>query len=716
MDEFDISALQNISAIFPFKDKKAGQNSFASVEKILSLKAIFPNLDTPSCIKLFGHCDYGKYDPINITRLSDIEYKGFKVENKLKEAGIILPEYSPYLQSTKNEIFFDISATNLPRRLSRAYNIRVFNINEDFINKCVASYSKNTGLNLVEHNNNKINLDFQNRTIYFPKHEDPKKRFSSLIRAIATARVVGKQSTFNKVVKDKELQIRLRTNIILVESALFKSFNIDVNNNCFDGIRPGLDSADFRSSYSWGVTNEDVLRRINLLNTIIKDISQKGDFEANYLEEYTKQEDEKKQKFINSDVNIDYSELNQALDNERSRVIESINQLVSINDVLEDFANSEIKKSGSGFKTKCISPDHQDNSPSLSVSETKGVCHCLSCGFGANLFQVVMTTDKVSFPKAVDLIADKYNISTNYDFIKDQFRKNKDKNSLLVNVLNEFKEHIDNYEYEKLLNMNEKALKEYRFDKRLSIEKEKEYKLKEKITVEEPKILDSFVFSSEDIQTDKDAINYLTNVRGFKDIHPDLKLFTGKHNYPDGYTGTYKMVGFINDSNGADGKFYVGEKMGSPRSFGNKDLTILNKNALNTPNPNFIVVESQWDGNAFYNDLDCRKVMDDSVTIILNGTTNVDKAINFINEHKGRYSGLYILRQADNANAKAMQRLHFGTGITRVSNFNYTDNEVDNKKDINDLLRDGVKLSSRINLNLNQNLYQSPTTDNRELV
>lgn len=713
MNGLDLSALQKIGIIFPFKDKKAGQNSFASVEKILTIKALFPNLTSSSCVELFSHCDYGKYDPINITRLSDIESKGFKVENKLKEAGIILPEYSPYLNNMKKEIFFDISSTNLPRRLSRANNIKTFNINDSFINNCISSYKKNTGLTLVEYEQRKINLDFDKRTIYFPKHDDSKKRFSSLIRAIATARIIPNKETLNKVIEDKAEANRLRVKIILVESALFRSFSLDVNNDCFDGIYPGINTADFRKGFIWGSTNENVFENIKSLNNIIGDITTKANFEANFLEEFTKQEDEKKQKFINTNVKTDYTELNQALNDERRRVIDDINVLVNINDVLEDFANSTIKKSGSSFKTKCISPDHEDNKPSMSISPTKGVCHCHSCGFSANIFKIVELTNKVSFPEAVDLIAEKYNISTNYDFIKEQFKKNKDKDSLLVSVLNEFKEHIDHFEYEKLLNMSEKALKEYKYEKRLSIEKEKEYKLKEKTINEEPKELNSFVFSSESIVADIDAVNYLKDVRGFKIIHPDLKLFVGKHNYEDGYVGTYKMVGFINESNGADGKFFTGDKMGNPRSFGNKDLTILNKAVLNESNPNFIVVESQWDLIAFYNDLDCKKVMDESVTIILNGTTNVDKAINFINENKGRYSGLYVLRQADNANAQAMQRLHFGTAITRVSNFNYTDEEVNNKKDINDLLRDGVKLSSRINLTLNQNLYQ---TDNRELV
>lgn len=713
MDNFDIKTLQDINAIFPFRVKK-GQNSFSSVEKILSIKAIFPNLDTPSCIKLFGHCDLGKYEPIDITRLSDIESKGFKVEKKLKEFALTLPEYSPYLSKEKEEIFFDISSTTLPRRLSRAYNLKNFSVNDAFIKLCIASYEKNTGLKIRNHENNKISLDFQNNTIFFPEHNDPRKKLSSLIRSITTARIIGNQNKYNEVINNKKLANSLRTNIVLIESALFKSFGLEVSDNCFDGIYKGINTADFRKNYVWGNSSEDVLKKITGLNNIIKDINLKMELEPNFLQELAKQEDEKKERFINTSAKNDYTELNQALNDERRRVIDDINNLVSINDVIEDFANAEIKKSGSTFKASCISTDHNDSNPSMSISPSKGLCHCHSCGFSANIFQVVQETNNVSFPEAVDLIAEKYNIATNYDFIKDQFKRNHNKNSYLSGILNEFKEHIDNSEYEQLLNMNEKELKEFRYTKRLDIEKKEEYKLKEqKNDAEEIKDLNSYVFCSEDVTTDLDALKYLKEVRGFTNIPSDLKLFTGKHSYDNGYTGTYKMVGFINESNGADGKYYIGEKTGQPRSFGNKNLTILNKDNLKQSDVDFIVVESQWDAVAFYNDPECKKAWDNSVVIILNGTTNVDKAINYINEHKGRYSGMYILRQGDMANAKAMQRLHFGTAITRVANFNYTDNEVENKKDINDLLRDGIKLSSRINLNLHQDVFQ---TDSRELV
>ena len=78
MKNFKNTSLAHIEAIFPFKAKK-GLNSFSSIEKVLAIKALFPNMETEACLSLFGHCDFGKYDARNIARLSDIENKGFNV-------------------------------------------------------------------------------------------------------------------------------------------------------------------------------------------------------------------------------------------------------------------------------------------------------------------------------------------------------------------------------------------------------------------------------------------------------------------------------------------------------------------------------------------------------------------------------------------------------------------------------------------------------------
>lgn len=706
MENKTISILQDISAIFPFNPKR-GELSFSSVEKILSIRSMFPNLDTYSSIKLSSRFEFGKYEPSNIVKLSDIESKGFKVDSALKESGLALSEYSPFLNKTKNEVFFNIGSSNLPNRLSRSYMIKNFKIDEQFLNDCIYSYRKNTGLDFKYSKNNKISLDFKANTVYFPKHEDKKLQLSSLIRAMATARIVGNENTYNAVLKDQALANKLKTNIVLVENAIFSSYGLKINDNCFNGIYKGVNTADFRKNYIWGNSNESVLRKINDLSNVIKDIVLKGNFESSFITSFAHQEDLKKQNFTNSKIATDNTELFQALNDERSRIVDDINNLVSIDEVIRDFGNVDVRKKGSGLVSLCIAPDHQDSKPSLSISPEKNVCHCFSCGYSGNIFKVVQTLKNVDYYESVNLIAEKYNITTNYDFIKEQFKKTDTKEAYLSSVLNKYKHHIDHFEYEKILNMDLNKLKEYDYTKKLEIEKEEEYKLREKPKYEEKvKKTNSYVFKTTNINENKNAVEYLQKSRGFSRVPDELCLFTGKHEYENNI-GTYSLVGFINEKKGADGKFFEGYNLGKPRSFGNKDLTILNKQNLEKSNPNFIVVESQWDLVAFYNNDECKKVYDESVAVILNGTTNVSRAINYINDKKSRYSGLYILGQGDAPNARAMQEIHFGCSITRASKFNFLDNEVENKKDINDLLKDGVDLSSRINLSMSQDMIST---------
>ena len=43
--------------------------------------------------------------------------------------------------------------------------------------------------------------------------------------------------------------------------------------------------------------------------------------------------------------------------------------------------------SGKDYLIKCISPDHDDSNPSCRVDKLTGITHCLSCGFGCNIFK-----------------------------------------------------------------------------------------------------------------------------------------------------------------------------------------------------------------------------------------------------------------------------------------------------------------------------------------
>ena len=42
--------------------------------------------------------------------------------------------------------------------------------------------------------------------------------------------------------------------------------------------------------------------------------------------------------------------------------------------------------SGKDAKIHCLSPDHDDQNPSMRVDRITGLIHCFSCGFKGNLF------------------------------------------------------------------------------------------------------------------------------------------------------------------------------------------------------------------------------------------------------------------------------------------------------------------------------------------
>ena len=60
-------------------------------------------------------------------------------------------------------------------------------------------------------------------------------------------------------------------------------------------------------------------------------------------------------------------------------------------------------------------PFHEEKTPSFSVSQEKGVYHCFGCGKSGNMFTFVMDTENVTFFDAVKLLADKANVTIEYE-------------------------------------------------------------------------------------------------------------------------------------------------------------------------------------------------------------------------------------------------------------------------------------------------------------
>jgi DNA primase len=89
----------------------------------------------------------------------------------------------------------------------------------------------------------------------------------------------------------------------------------------------------------------------------------------------------------------------------QEKIIE-IRDRASIIEVISDYVT--LKKAGRNSMGLC--PFHAEKTPSFTVSEEKGIFHCFGCGAGGSVFHFLMQYDQLSFPEAVERVANRYGI------------------------------------------------------------------------------------------------------------------------------------------------------------------------------------------------------------------------------------------------------------------------------------------------------------------
>ena len=75
-------------------------------------------------------------------------------------------------------------------------------------------------------------------------------------------------------------------------------------------------------------------------------------------------------------------------------------------EVVSDFVT--LQKKGKDYKGLC--PFHDDKNPSMSVSPSRGIFKCFSCGAGGNSVHFVMEHERLTYPESLKYLARKYNI------------------------------------------------------------------------------------------------------------------------------------------------------------------------------------------------------------------------------------------------------------------------------------------------------------------
>ena len=107
----------------------------------------------------------------------------------------------------------------------------------------------------------------------------------------------------------------------------------------------------------------------------------------------------------------------------------SIEKVRLSSDIIQTISDYiELTKRGHNFFGLC--PFHNEKTPSFSANEDKQIYKCFGCGAGGGVFNFIMDIEKVDFPEAIEILADRNGVEIEYD--KGSFSKqNNIKNEII---------------------------------------------------------------------------------------------------------------------------------------------------------------------------------------------------------------------------------------------------------------------------------------------
>jgi len=92
-------------------------------------------------------------------------------------------------------------------------------------------------------------------------------------------------------------------------------------------------------------------------------------------------------------------------------IVERVRESADIVDVISQYV--DLKNRGNNYFGLC--PFHNEKTASFSVAPSKQIYYCFGCGEGGNVFSFIMEFQKVSFPEAIKILADRYSIKVEID-------------------------------------------------------------------------------------------------------------------------------------------------------------------------------------------------------------------------------------------------------------------------------------------------------------
>ena len=144
-------------------------------------------------------------------------------------------------------------------------------------------------------------------------------------------------------------------------------------------------------------------------------------------------------------------------------VLDEIRDRADIVDLIGEYV--DLKRSGSNYMGLC--PFHSEKTPSFSVSPSKSIFKCFGCGVGGDVITFIMKRENLSFPEAVEFLADKYNVRLSE--YKDENKEARDKRNRFYDINREAAMHFLNnlsysqkaQNYLKNRGLNDKTIRSY---------------------------------------------------------------------------------------------------------------------------------------------------------------------------------------------------------------------------------------------------------------
>lgn len=110
--------------------------------------------------------------------------------------------------------------------------------------------------------------------------------------------------------------------------------------------------------------------------------------------------------------------------------VKRILDTADIVEVVSDYVH--LTRRGANFMGLC--PFHNERTPSFSVSPSRGICHCFSCGKGGSPVNFIMEKEGINFHDALLRLAEKYGIKVEERELSEDERKAQSEREAMLNT------------------------------------------------------------------------------------------------------------------------------------------------------------------------------------------------------------------------------------------------------------------------------------------